>query len=557
MGVVFQARHVKLDRVVALKMIRTGAGADESELTRFRTEAEAVARLQHPNIVQIYEVGEHDGLPYCALEFVAGGTLARKSDGAPQPTQEAAALVQTLARAVQAAHRCGVLHRDLKPANVLLTPEGAPKITDFGLAKKLDTPSEHTQTGAIMGTPSYMAPEQASGKTRQISPAVDIYALGAVLYELLIGRPPFRGATPLDTIMQVTTMEPVAPSRLNPKVPRDLESICLKCLQKLPADRYPTAGELADDLGRYLRGEPTRARPVGRVVRTWRWCKRHPLPTGLLILGVAIGVAVPRITSTNTPTPAPAIAPAPDQVTVEEWKEAEELLATAGQQNPLVYRYSGGDVDFWMEVGDGANKQRFPREGASHPRQLDRPAEGDEVITGYCILTRAAVPNDKMREEWAAATQRSRGTKQSASTVVSMPQLQAFKSESQEKAVSGSFRLSVTYPVWRTEPVDPRVYEAAQQVLWFSDQGLAHRLAFPAASDQIHFQAAVFISASVESRGFGTFSNPLPIGTPVCLKEYRRERKQVGATIEQHVLRIMCQVVSGDGPAAEDGLPPK
>jgi WD40 repeat protein/tetratricopeptide (TPR) repeat protein len=287
MGVVYKARQLSLNRLVALKMILAGSHASPQDLLRFRSEAEAVAHLQHPNIVQIYEVGERGGLPYFSLEFVDGGSLDQKLDGTPLPERQAAELMSVLARAIQAAHQRGIVHRDLKPGNVLLTLEGTPKITDFGLAKRLDSGVQQTQTGVVVGTPSYMAPEQGSGKTHEIGPAADIYALGAILYELLTGRPPFKAATPLDTVLQVIGEEPVPPSRLQPKVPRDLETICLKCLQKEPGKRYATALELAEDLDRFGRGEPIRARPVGNVERLWRWAKRNP---GKAFLGAAVVV---------------------------------------------------------------------------------------------------------------------------------------------------------------------------------------------------------------------------------------------------------------------------
>jgi serine/threonine-protein kinase len=244
MGVVYQARQLSLNRVVALKMLRGGEGADPDHLARFRTEAEAVAQVQHPHLVQIYEVGDQEGRPYCALEYMDGGSLDRKLAGTPQPAQPAAQLVEALARAMHAAHQQGIVHRDLKPSNVLLsggadTPLGkcTLKISDFGLAKRLDVSLGQTQTGAVLGTPSYMPPEQALGRGHAVGPAADVYALGAILYEVLTGRPPFRGETALDTLQQVVAREPVAPRTLQPKVPRDLETICLKCLQKEPAKR--------------------------------------------------------------------------------------------------------------------------------------------------------------------------------------------------------------------------------------------------------------------------------------------------------------------------------
>jgi WD40 repeat protein/tRNA A-37 threonylcarbamoyl transferase component Bud32 len=287
MGVVYKARQAKLNRVVALKMILAGAHAGEAELARFRTEAEAIARLQHPHIVQIHEVGEHNGLPFFSLEFCAGGSLEKKLAGTPLPPRDAAALVERLAQAMHAAHAKGVVHRDLKPANVLLTEDGIPKITDFGLAK-LEQVGQ-TATGAIMGTPSYMAPEQAGGKTAQIGPAADVYALGALLYELLTGRPPFRGPTTFDTLVQVLHDEPVPPRQLQPTTPRDLETVCLKCLQKDPVRRYVTAEMLAEDLRRFQGHEPILARPVGAVERAVRWAWRRPAAAALLVVsGVSL-----------------------------------------------------------------------------------------------------------------------------------------------------------------------------------------------------------------------------------------------------------------------------
>jgi WD40 repeat protein len=285
MGIVYKAQQTALHRLVALKMILHGDYAGPEERRRFHAEAEAVAQLQHPNIVQVYEVGEHEGKPFFSLEFCAGGALDRKLAGTPLPPLEAARLVETLARAMHAAHQANVIHRDLKPANVLLTADGTPKITDFGLAKKLGE-AGRTATGAVMGTPSYMAPEQAGGKSKEVSPATDVYALGAILYELLTGRPPFMAATPLDTIMQVMSADPVPPSRLQSKTPRDLQTICLKCLQKEPARRYPSAAALAKDLERFLRGDPIQARPAGMVERGVKWARRRPAVAGLIAVSV-------------------------------------------------------------------------------------------------------------------------------------------------------------------------------------------------------------------------------------------------------------------------------
>jgi serine/threonine-protein kinase len=295
MGIVYQARHLKLKRTVALKMIRGGTQVGADDLQRFRTEAEAVARLQHPNVVQILEVGECAGQPFFTLEYCAGGSLDRKLAGTPLPARDAARLAETLARAVAAAHAERIVHRDLKPHNVLLTADGTPKVTDFGLAKRLDAGGQQTHSGALVGTPSYMAPEQARGDLKAVGPLADVYALGAILYEMLTGRPPFKAATPIDTAFQVLSDDPVPPRRLQSKTPRDLETICLKCLHKEPARRYAGALELAQDLERFLQGQPIQARPIGLIERSWRLCRQHRAKVGLtaaavlLVLGTLVG----------------------------------------------------------------------------------------------------------------------------------------------------------------------------------------------------------------------------------------------------------------------------
>jgi tetratricopeptide (TPR) repeat protein len=296
MGVVYKARHLGLNRLVALKMISAGAQATLEQRARFHLEAEALASLQHPHIVQVYEVGEHEHRPYLALEFVDGSSLDARRAGNPQVPRQAAQLVETLARAMHCAHQRGIIHRDLKPANVLLDRDGMPKITDFGLAKRLGDESSRTHTGVVMGTPSYMAPEQAAGKIKEIGPLADVYALGAILYDLLTGRPPFAGTTVLETLLQVQFVEPVAPTRLRPKIPRDLETICLKCLQKEPHQRYASAADLAEDLRRFVAGEPIRARPVGRWERLRKWVRRRPAVAALIgvialaVVGLPVGL---------------------------------------------------------------------------------------------------------------------------------------------------------------------------------------------------------------------------------------------------------------------------
>jgi serine/threonine protein kinase/tetratricopeptide (TPR) repeat protein len=310
-GVVYKARQGGLNRLVALKVLLAGAHASPEDMVRFRAEAEAAARLRHPNVIQVYEVGTHEGLPYVALEFVEGGSLADHTHGRPQPPREAARLIEALARGVQAAHDAGIVHRDLKPTNVLLSfpreleggpgwcpwpppgsplAEATPRVTDFGLAKWLTNDRGLTGSRDILGTPSYMAPEQAGGRSKEVGPAADIYALGAILYECLTGRPPFQGAALSDILVQVLGSDPLPPRRLTPGVPRDLETVCLKCLHKEPHRRYARAADLADDLGRYRDGRSVHARPSPAWEKGWRWARRHPAVAALLAAIVLLTV---------------------------------------------------------------------------------------------------------------------------------------------------------------------------------------------------------------------------------------------------------------------------
>jgi len=303
MGVVFKARQKHLDRLVAVKVLRSGWLARAGELARFRTEAKTVAGLHHPNIVAVHEVGENDGQPYFSMDFVAGRTLEEIARGHPLQPARAARYVKQIAEAIHYAHEHGVLHRDLKPSNVLVDGDDLPRITDFGLAKQLEGDASLTVTGQVLGSPNFMPPEQASPGGAEISTASDVYSLGGLLYQLLTGLPPFLSETITGTLRLVAENEPASPRLLVPTVPKDLETICLKCLQKEPRQRFATAQELAEDLGRFLRDEPIRARPAGTAEKLWRWCRRNralaasAAIVAVLLLTVAIGspIAVIRI----------------------------------------------------------------------------------------------------------------------------------------------------------------------------------------------------------------------------------------------------------------------
>jgi WD40 repeat protein/predicted Ser/Thr protein kinase len=297
MGVVYKARQISLDRIVALKLILSGRFADQSTVRRFRAEAAAAAKLQHPNIVAIHEVSEQNGQHFFSMDYVAGKNLAQSIRERPFAVREAACLLKALAHAIHYAHAQGIVHRDLKPSNILLDRAGEPRITDFGLAKNLGADADLTVTGQVLGSPNYISPEQAAGKS-MLAPATDIYSLGAILYYVLTGRPPFAAETLTETLQQVSQQEPVSPRLLNASIPEDLETICLKCLEKHPQRRYHTANAVAEELGRYLDGEPIQARPIGPTERGWRWCKRNPVLAGsittifLMLLIMVVGATV-------------------------------------------------------------------------------------------------------------------------------------------------------------------------------------------------------------------------------------------------------------------------
>jgi tetratricopeptide (TPR) repeat protein/tRNA A-37 threonylcarbamoyl transferase component Bud32 len=366
MGVVYKARQLRLNRIVALKMILAGDNATPESALRFMAEAESIARLHHPNIVQIFAFGDCGGRPYFEMEYVAGGSLSDCLGGKSWPPRDAARLVETLARAIHEAHQMGIVHRDLKPANILLSADGIPKIADFGLAKCLDIETGLTRTEWIVGSPSYMAPEQAGPGATPIGPAADVYSLGAILYQLLTGRPPFQAATVLETLEQVRFDQPMAPSRLRPKLPRDLVTICLKCLEKEPQGRYSSAAALAEDLRRFEAGETIRARPVGVPQRLWRWCRREPALASLALTLLAgfIGVAT-------------------------QWWRAElhlkEAVRQRGRAEESVLKHSKTNRDLALA---NAREQTARRQAQEHFDDAMKALGGFEEITKDAALLR-------------------------------------------------------------------------------------------------------------------------------------------------------------------------
>jgi predicted Ser/Thr protein kinase len=386
MGVVWKARQSSLKRDVALKMIRAGVLASPDEIERFLREAEAAANLQHPNIVAIHEVGEYGGQHYFSMDYVAGRDLGALVKDGPLSPQRAARYVRVIAEAIHFAHQRGTLHRDLKPQNVLIDAADQPRITDFGLAKIMKDDSRLTQSGAVMGSPSYMPPEQAAGQHGDIGPASDVYSLGAMLYELLTGRPPFRGVTALATLREVMETEPTAPRRLVGTIPPDLETICLKCLEKSPSARYPTARALAEELDRYLKGEPIQARPANAVRKTVSWARRHPGALAALeaLVMVALAFGIFYLFEENAflraqqADPALARVPGPRHEALENWKTIDSLAMLVGVLSFIAVRGRARGLSF---------KQSLTPGWYARPLQpLDQPTRTFAIGAGLIVV---------------------------------------------------------------------------------------------------------------------------------------------------------------------------
>ena len=360
MGVVYRARQVSLNRIVAVKMLLFGKFSSDEFVKRFQTEAQAVASLRHPNIVAIHEIGEHEGQHYFSMDFIEGKSLTEFVRDSPLSAQQAAGYIKTIAEAIHHAHQRGILHRDLKPSNVLIDELDQPRVTDFGLAKQLKGDAELTATGQMLGSPNYMPPEQADTKRGALGPNSDVYSLGAILYHLLTGRPPFLAETLEATLRQLMDSEPVPPRWLNASVPRDLETICLKCLEKSPRKRYPTAQALADELARYLRGEPIAARPVNRAERAWRWCRREPAIASLLAgLIVVFWFGFGSV--------------------LFEWRRAEkhQRLAEAKTEMVRTFRYAN-DMNLALRAWEDGSRIQAASLVAEH-----RPKAGETDLRGF------------------------------------------------------------------------------------------------------------------------------------------------------------------------------
>ena len=398
MGIVFKARQRKLNRIVAIKMILAGQFADKSDVHRFQTEAEAAAALSHPNIVRIYEIGEVQGQHFFSMEYIEGHSLSDLVRENPLPPKRAAEFVKIIAETMQFAHERGIVHRDLKPSNVLVDAQQRPLITDFGLAKHQENESQLTVSGAVIGTPSYMPPEQAEGKGDLIGPPSDIYSLGAILYELVAGRPPFRAASPFETIRQVIQDEPLSPRLVNPGVPRDLETISLKCLQKDPARRYATSQELADELSRYLRGEPILARPISSLARFWRLCLRYPVAS-LAIAAAVLLLVTTAIVSTSASIVTGRALAASEESLRDAMQVVEEFL-TKVSEDTLLNQPGLQPVRRELLEKALAYFQKFLRQRANDPR-VQRELAGAMFRVGQ--ITELLESPDKALPSYEAA----------------------------------------------------------------------------------------------------------------------------------------------------------
>ena len=417
MGVVYKARHATLQRYVALKMFEPGRIPSSREILRFRAEAEAIARLQHPNIVQIFEIGQWNGLPFLALELAENGTLAQRLQKLSFRPRAAAELIETLARAVHHAHQQHIVHRDLKPANILFAADGTPKVTDFGLAKVLHddaTPRDTTRTGEPLGTPRYMAPEQTIGRHDVVGPVTDVYALGTLLYECATGQVPFVASSVVETLQKIRTEEPISPRRLQPAIPRDLATICLNCLQKEPSRRYPSALAMADDLRRFLDGKPIVARPTPAWERAWKWCRRRPTHAALLAVAFLLVVSGVVAAEVRDRMERERIAGVRGEVEalVREGQEAlireDEEIAEARfreawikvQGEPALRDYQTG-VSGWLDHSRrAANRQRWTQRVP--PREYDELRD-EALLLGLMLDPRQREPIATARQAVAAA----------------------------------------------------------------------------------------------------------------------------------------------------------
>jgi serine/threonine-protein kinase len=523
-GVVFRARDLTLKRLVALKMLLAGPYAGPLELGRFRREAEAVAALRHPHIVQVYEVGDLAGQPYFTMEYVEGGSLSQHLEAAPLPPRRAAELLAQLASAVQFAHQSGIIHRDLKPANILIAADGTPKITDFGLARPMEGVPEFTLSGVRLGTPSYMAPEQALGMTSAVGPAADVYALGGVLYETLTGRPPFIGESVMATELKVIGEEPTPPSRHNPHVPRDLATICLKCLQKNPARRYASAQDLADDLHRFLDGKPVLARPVGLAHRVAKWARRRPALATLaaalvLLLGLAAGAGVWLAREESARQ-----AEAADR----QWRARQAIQAAVGKA------YASGRKERWQEAGlvlaEAARHQedadseelhsllerveadlRFVQR-LSHIRHEAAALVAERFVLGqtdhnlllateYASEFRQAGYNLDEDADRAAARIRTSPFRNLTLAALDRWALAAFllKREPLQKQLLHVARAADTDDGWRARFRDPAIWRDKNQLLQLADD--APRAANPPAAHQLAITATLLAQVGAKSEG--------------------------------------------------------